>query len=207
MRLAWYGRFAAAALGATAALGLAACSGSSDDPKPPPSISKSSPETTAKRTESGPVPAMSSGQTPEQAAAVRAYLDFVRATNEAEIAPKNAKLVALSPFAVDPALGQAADLISQLQVFKYAYRGVPPKPRVKVIGKPDATAQVLKLENCPTVAPDWQIYSTTTGKPARQVANKSSASPPYAISVTVRKTGDKWKVATTTLDPTRTCEP
>ncbi len=204
MRLGRYGRFVIAAAVVTVGLALTSCSGSGD-PKPTPNttLSQSTPTQVVSTAPVSTPPSASPTRTPDEAAAVAAYLSFVRTIHKWQRTPGPGALPELERYSIDPGLGLAADTLTKLQVYGLSFKGTPPVARVSVVGRGKRT--LIELVDCPTVAQNWAPYSVATGKPAQSVPNK--VHPPFATKSDMVSDHGRWVVRSTSTDTSKTCTP
>src|SRR5439155_17626381 len=121
----------------------------------------------------------------EQAAA-NAYRAFNDALNEGLRDPSSNYAGTIAAHSVDPARETADSNIASFRLSHIAFRGTPPKPRIKITGSHLSATPwpTVTLIDCPTVSGTWKAVNTKTGQPAPTTYPSGSAKPPHAIEAT-----------------------
>ena len=58
---------------------------------------------------------------------------------------------------------------------------------------------------CPDPPADWAVYDVKTGQKVPQPSIPNAAPPPWQTTYTVQRFNDKWLVAVSKTDSTKTC--
>ncbi len=149
---------------------------------------------------------------PRAQPAVDAYLALDAASWVATTKPVNLGQ-SLSPdadytkYSFDPIRAQFAAYVANLAQQKQAFRGQPPQPRVSVksMALDAAPYPTVRLFNCPTLAPTWQLYEVTTGKQVPLIPPKVPG--PHRVTAEVIFYQGHWGVRTVSTDLATTCSP
>lgn len=184
----------------------AACA--SSKPKASDSPSTGPPSTSPTKTSTSPTASPSPTIDPQAQPAVSVYLKFWSTSNAAFAHPfsgtEPTPAEDFTKYSFDPALGTGLAFVSSLASSGAAYRGTPPRARVKVTAinlaaKPYPT---VVMTNCPTLAPTWQEYIVKTSAAVPQ--QKQPVPPPYLITVQVIQYRGHWGVQKVTPEA-KTC--
>lgn len=141
-----------------------------------------------------------------KAAYAEAYLTLVKMGGQPQ-----AKLVdyptswMITDHVTDPYLTEIVKSLSVLQREGIAGRdlGMEPVPTVKSVSLGGGTPQVI-VTWCPP-KPD-QLYDVRTGKDLDTTAPSGTAKPPWLITSTMVRVGDKWKLSKVAFDSRSTCK-
>jgi hypothetical protein len=187
-------------------LATAACGGGDAVVKPTAAKSTSSPMTTSPT--SSPTPTID----PKAQPAVKAYLAYMTASNNALRKPRAlgqefAPGADYSKYAFDPARGSLNSIIQLLSSQGLMMTGDPGKPRIQLqsleIGaKPYPQ---VTLSDCPTPPVQWHPTDTKSGKDASAPPPSGVAAPPHKMTIQVIYHQSHWGVYKTTTDLSRTC--
>lgn len=140
--------------------------------------------------------------------AVDAYRAMLTAGNAAFRDPKHTNTATIDKYADGEIRYIYRQSLKQARRQGIAYRGTPATPRVTVVSAATgASLPKVVLRDCALSSTDdpWTAYSLATGKAVSAATSK--VPPPYANTITVYKTKDRWRVFTVKTDGTRTCHP
>jgi hypothetical protein len=211
-----------AAIAATAAGALTACSGSTGTHTQSynPSAKSSAPASrpagpSASITPSGSASSTSPPSalptlptptvTPAAQDAVTAFMQFYAALNEADLDPQNADVTNLNTFLTGDAVASFDNSITEQAKAGLAYRGTPDDPRVEV-GQIFSPAFIF-LTSCtlPSSTDPFIQYTVATGQP---LALTSPTTPtPWLRTTSMKLVDGLWRVADVVVDSSRTCAP
>ena len=187
-------------------MATAACGGSVVDVKPTATTATSSPMTTSPT--SSPTPSID----PKAQPAVKAYLAFVTASNNALRKPRGlGETVATgadyNKYSFDPAQSSLSTVIQQLSSQGLMMTGDPGRPRIQLqsleLGaKP---YPLVILSDCPTPPLQWHPSDAKTGKDVSAPLPAGVAPPPYKTTIHVIYYQDRWGVSQTKSDSSVTC--
>lgn len=173
---------------------------------PPPTDPTTSTDTTTSRTHtvSRPNTIAPPSVAPAAQGAVNSYIAFVNLSILSDANPAHANLDAFSKYVTGSALNEIKSGFRQLAKDGYAYRGTPPKPRLKVTV---SQAAVVVLSDCglESTTHPYVEYDVKTGKAIPQ--RTLSPPPPYLHVITMHSIGGSWKLASIDVDSSKTCTP
>ncbi len=142
--------------------------------------------------------------TPPAQSAVGSYIAFVNLSVVAAADPVHADLNAFSKYVTGTALTEIKSGFKEMAKDGYAYRGTPPKPRLKVTV---SESSVVVLSDCglDSTSDPYVEYNVKTGKVIPQ--RTQSPAPPYLHVITMHLVSGSWKLASIDVNSSKTCTP
>lgn len=196
-------------------VGTAGCSSSgthtqSLSPSPsssaPPATSSTSPSDPSTASNTAPVtkPSTITPPTvvPAAQGAVNSYIAFVNLSVAASVDPAHANLDAFSKYVTGSALTEIKSGFREMAKDGYAYKGTPPKPRLKVTVS-DSSVVVLSDCGLESKSDPYVEYDVKTGKLVPQPTR--TPAPPYLHVITMHSVSGGWKLASIDVNSSKTC--